>query len=304
MAVAAAVFGRVKWQYKKSLLASLLGIQASSFRCGFPLDSCPQHSSSQCTQSTGLHLSATTSAGHNKWSKVKHVKGPKDDARSRVFAKLSMMIKMAVREGGANPDLNANLANLIEQCRSKNMPKASIETAINGVEKAKTLFYALLYEGRGPGGSSLLIEVLTDNPKRSLQQIKFLMSKNGGNLCDGARHCFDKKGIVMVRTEDKENKAVELDRALELAIEANAEDVKETEDEDEKTALKFICDIPQLHAVRQKLDSLGLFTLSAALEFIPNTMVQLSDDEMVHASHLLQCIMDHHDVVRVYDNIE
>nr|XP_033802046.1 translational activator of cytochrome c oxidase 1 isoform X2 [Geotrypetes seraphini] len=301
MAVAVAVFGRVKLPYKRNLLASLLGIQASSFRCDFPLGSCPQHSLSRCSQFTCLHLSAATSAGHNKWSKVKHIKGPKDDARARLFAKLSMMIKLAVREGGGNPDLNTNLAYLIEQCRSKNMPKASIEAAINGVEKTKAYD---LYEGRGPGGSSLLIEVLTENTRRSRREIKLLMGKNGGILCDGVRHCFDQKGVVMVRGEDKENKAVELDHALGLAIEANAEDVKEIEDEDEKTALRFICDVSQLHKVRQKLDSLGLFTLSVTLEFIPNTMVQLSDDEMDHASHLFQRIMDHQDVMRVYDNIE
>ncbi|XP_029458629.1 translational activator of cytochrome c oxidase 1 [Rhinatrema bivittatum] len=302
MAVAT-IFGRVKLQYKRSLLGSLLGIQMSSFRCTFPLDSCPLHSSFPCVQHAGLHLSSATAAGHNKWSKVKHIKGPKDDARARIFAKLAMMIKVAVREGGDNPNFNANLANLIEQCRSKNMPKASIEAAIKGVEKAKALSYAL-YEGRGPGGASLLIEILTDNTKRSYYEIKLLMSKNGGILCDSARHCFDKKGVVMVRGEDRENKVVELDHALELAIEAGAEDVKETEDEDEKTVLKFICDIHQLHEVRRKLDLLGLISLSAAPEFIPQTLVQLSDDEMAHASHLLHLIMDYQDVLRVYDNIE
>uniref|UniRef100_A0ACB8EVY5 Uncharacterized protein n=1 Tax=Sphaerodactylus townsendi TaxID=933632 RepID=A0ACB8EVY5_9SAUR len=104
-----------------------------------------------------------------------------------------MMIKLAVREGGPNPELNTNLANVIEQCRSKNMPKASIAGAISVEEKSKSSYQ--VYEVRGPGGSSLLVEVLSDNMKRPLQEIRRLLNKYGGVLADGALHNFEKKGL-------------------------------------------------------------------------------------------------------------
>nr|XP_056719821.1 translational activator of cytochrome c oxidase 1 [Euleptes europaea] len=252
--------------------------------------------------SCSIHASCAVFAGHNKWSKVKHVKGPKDAARSRVFQKLSMMIRLAVREGGPNPELNTNLANIIEQCRSKSMPKSSIAGAIAGGEKSKSFYQ--LYEARGPGGASLLIEVLTDNMKRSLQEIRRLLSQNGALFADGARHKFEKKGIIVVGTQDQAGNPVSLERALELAFEAGAEDVQEEEDEEEKVTLKFICSVPTLRQVREKLDTLGLCSHSVSLEYIPTITAQLSDEEMDRTSQLLQALGDCQDVIRIYDNIE
>ncbi|XP_036609460.1 translational activator of cytochrome c oxidase 1 [Trichosurus vulpecula] len=251
--------------------------------------------------SRALRLSAANPAGHNKWSKVRHVKGPKDTARSQVFTKLSRLIRFAVKEGGPNPELNSNLANLLKLCRSKNMPKSTIEAALKS-EKNKDIY--LLYEGRGPGGSSLLIEVLSDSGSRCHAAIKHILNKNGGVMTDGARYSFDKKGVVMVGTEDKEKKTVNLERALELAFEAGAEDVQESENDDEKHMLKFICDIPSLHEVRTKLDSLGLCSVSCVLEFIPNVKVKLSDGDMEAAAQLIEALNSYEDVIRVYDNIE
>ncbi|XP_053121776.1 translational activator of cytochrome c oxidase 1 isoform X2 [Hemicordylus capensis] len=248
-----------------------------------------------------FHASCTVFAGHNKWSKVKNVKGPKDTARSQLFQKFTMMIRVAVREGGPNPELNTNLANIIEQCRSKSMPKSSIEAAITGGEKIKSSY--LLYEALGPGRSALLIEILTDNAKRSSQQIRYIMNRNGGLIAEGARHSFAKKGVITVSSEDQSGNLVTLDRALELAIEAGAEDVQEEEDEDEKIILKFICALPTLQQVRKTLDSLGFCSLSAGFEFIPTITAQLSDEEMDQASKLLEALQDCPDVVRVYDNI-
>ncbi|XP_063157355.1 translational activator of cytochrome c oxidase 1 [Candoia aspera] len=251
--------------------------------------------------SCAIHASSATLAGHNKWSKVKNVKGPKDNARSLVFQKLAMMIRFAVKEGGPNPNLNSNLANLIEVCRRKNMPKASIETAISGAEKMKSIYH--LCGIRGPGGSSLYVEILTDNLKRCSNEIRYLLNKNGGSIADGIHNHFEKKGIVTVSKEDKSGRALSLDQALELAIEAGAEDVQEEEEEDEKVVLKFISAVSTLHQVREKLESLGLCSLSAGLEFIPLVHAQLSDAEMDGALKLIEALEDHMDVLRVYNNI-
>ncbi|XP_007957932.1 translational activator of cytochrome c oxidase 1 [Orycteropus afer afer] len=248
-----------------------------------------------------LHLTAAVLAGHNKWSKVRHIKGPKDTERSRIFCKLSLSIRLAVKEGGPNPELNSNLASILEVCRSKHMPKSTIEAALK-MEKAKDIY--LLYEGRGPGGSSLLIEALSNSGSKCRSDIKHILNKNGGMIAEGARHSFDKKGVVVVGMEDRAKKAVTLERALELAIEAGAEDVMETEDEEEKNIFKFICDTSSLHQVRKTLDALGLCSVSCTLEFIPNTKVQLADPDLEQAAHLIQALSRHEDVIQVYDNIE
>ncbi|XP_034992981.1 translational activator of cytochrome c oxidase 1 [Zootoca vivipara] len=248
-----------------------------------------------------VHTSCAAFAGHNKWSKVKNIKGPKDEARARLFQKLSMLIRLAVRDGGPNPELNTNLANIIEQCRSKSMPKASIEAALTCAEKIKSSY--LLYGVRGPGGCTLLIEILTDSAKRSSNDIRHLLNKHGGQLVDGAQHSFVKKGVVAVSSENRSGSTVTLDQALELAIEAGAEDVQEEEDENEKMLLKFVCAVPTLHQVREKLNSLGLCTVSAGFEFIPTFSAQLSDEQMGQALQLLEALRNNLDVVRVYDNI-
>ncbi|XP_038154722.1 translational activator of cytochrome c oxidase 1 [Cyprinodon tularosa] len=245
-----------------------------------------------------LQLCSALCAGHNKWSKVKNIKGPKDEARGKIFMKYGMLIRIAVKEGGSNPDLNINLANLLEQCRSKNMPKASIDAAIKSAEKAKPASQHM-FEARGPGGCLLLIEVLTDNNSRTHQDIKRLLNKNGGMLSDGARHNFNRRGVVVVPAQN-----VSAERALEMAIEAGAEDVLETEDEEEKLQLKFICAMSDLNKVRGSLEGLGLQITSAGLEFVPRNHSSLDQEQMEAASTLIEALTDCPDVVRVWDNIQ
>ncbi|KAA8581584.1 translational activator of cytochrome c oxidase 1 [Etheostoma spectabile] len=245
-----------------------------------------------------LQLCSASCAGHNKWSKVKHIKGPKDEARGRMFMKFGMMIKIAVKEGGSNPDTNINLAHILEQCRSKNMPKASVEAAIKSAEKAKPASQHM-FEARGPGGCLLLIEVLTDNNSRSHQEIKRLLNKNGGMLSEGARHNFNRRGVVVVPGQN-----ISTERALELAIEAGAEDVQETEDEEEQPLLQFICDMTDVRKVRGSLEELGMQITSAGLEFVPRTLTSLDQDQLGAASTLIEALNDCPDVVRIWDNIQ
>ncbi|XP_069011710.1 translational activator of cytochrome c oxidase 1 [Embiotoca jacksoni] len=245
-----------------------------------------------------LQLCSALCAGHNKWSKVKHIKGPKDEARGRIFMKLGLMIRIAVKEGGSNPELNLNLAHVVEQCRIKNMPKASIDAAIKSAEKAKPASQHM-FEARGPGGCLLLVEVLTDNNSRTHQELKRLLIKNGGMLSDGARHNFNRRGVVVVPGHN-----VTTERALELAIEAGAEDVQETEDEEEKPLLKFICDMTELCKVRTSLEELGIQVTSAGLEFVPRTHSSVDQNQLDAASALIEALNDRPDVVRVWDNIQ
>ncbi|XP_076857103.1 translational activator of cytochrome c oxidase 1 [Brachyhypopomus gauderio] len=243
-----------------------------------------------------VHLSALVSAGHNKWSKVKDIKIPKDIARSRIIAKYVMLIKVAVKEGGPKPEFNVALAQLIEQCRNKNLPKATIEAAIKRAESKPASVH--LYEARGPGGCLFLIEVITDNNTHSQKEIKQILLKNGGVLCDGARHNFDRKGMVVASRD-----GVSAERALELAIEAGAEDVHETEDEEQKPVLQFICDISSTKRVRTALEALGVNTLSTGMEYISHTPTALPQNLLEASATLLEALNDYPDVVRVWDNI-
>ncbi|NWV28022.1 TACO1 oxidase, partial [Origma solitaria] len=118
-------------------------------------------------------------AGHNRWSKVRNVKGPRDAERSRLFQRLAQMLRAAAREGGPEPSLNPSLAAVVEQCRARNMPKASIEAAIKGAQGHPAGGSRLLLAARGPGGSALLLELLTDDPRRSQRQIGELLARNG-----------------------------------------------------------------------------------------------------------------------------
>lgn len=243
-----------------------------------------------------LHSSPVLWAGHNKWSKVKDIKIPKDAARARMIAKYTMMIRIAVREGGPNPEFNVALAQLLEQCRNKNLPKATVEGAIKGAKSKPGVQY--LYEATGPGGCTLLIEILTDSNTRSHSELKHIMTKHGGALCEGARRNFDRKGVVAASRD-----GISSEKALELAIEAGAEDVQETEDEEERPILQFVCDMTSMKAVRGALESLGIHTLSAGLEFVPHTPSLLTPTQLETASTLLEALNDCPDVVRVWDNI-
>ncbi|KAM9207950.1 translational activator of cytochrome c oxidase 1 [Leptosomus discolor] len=256
----------------------------------------------------GLHRGPPRWAGHNRWSKVRNVKGPRDAARSRLFQRLSLLLRAAAREGGSDPALNAQLANVVEQCRAKNMPKASIEAAIHSVERSALAGTRLLYEARGPGGSALLLEVLTDNPRRSQQDVRLILTRHGGTMAEGARHGFERKGVVRVGPRDLQGRPVSLEAALEAALEAGAQDVspdeEEEEEEEEEPALKFICETSALRTVRERLEASGLRPLSAAIEYLPRDRVTLPAGTREQAERLLQALGDCPDIVRLYHNIQ
>ncbi|XP_027564397.1 translational activator of cytochrome c oxidase 1-like, partial [Neopelma chrysocephalum] len=141
-------------------------------------------------------------------------------------------------EGGADPSLNAALAQVVEQCRAHNMPKANIEAALRSAERSGGGSRVLL-EARGPGGSALLLEVLTDNPRRSQQELRLILTRNGGSLSEGARHGFEPTGVVRVAPRDGRGQGVSMEAALEAALAAGAQDVAPDDDDDgDEPALK------------------------------------------------------------------
>ncbi|XP_068614009.1 translational activator of cytochrome c oxidase 1-like [Brachionichthys hirsutus] len=277
-------------------LAARLGRLLASAGPSHPPASCAPSAPWKSPPARPLQLCSARCAGHNKWSKVKHVKGSKDEARSKTFARLAVKIKMAVKEGGSNPDLNGNLAQILEQCRANHMPKLSIE---NTIKKATKPLSQQMFEARGPGGCLLIIEVLTDNISLCHHEIKHLLAKNGAMLSEGARRSFSQRGVVAVPARN-----VSMERALELAIEVGAEDVKETEDEEGRPVLQFISDMRNTRKVGASLEDLGMQITSSGLELFPQTLISLNQAHLDAASALIEALNDSPDTVRVWDNIQ
>ncbi|XP_071588599.1 LOW QUALITY PROTEIN: translational activator of cytochrome c oxidase 1 [Heliangelus exortis] len=241
-------------------------------------------------------------AGHNRWSKVKNVKGPRDAARSRLFQRLAMMLRSAAKEGGPDPALNPALARVLEQCRAHNVPKATIEAAILGGVQSPSGSLVLV-PARGPGGSVLLLQVQTQNPRRTQKELQDLLTQHGGSLAEGARHGFEEKGVVRVLGRDPRGHPVALEVALEAAADAGAEDVC-LEEEEEEPNLKFICQASALRKVRAHLEASGLAPISSTLEFLPLLRVSLPEETREELERLLQALEDHPDVTRLYHNVQ
>jgi YebC/PmpR family DNA-binding regulatory protein len=167
-------------------------------------------------------------AGHNKWSKVKHIKAKEDAKKSKIFTKHVRAIMTAAREGGGNPDANAALRLAIERAKADAMPMQNIQRAIDkatGNLEGVTLS-EVSYEGYGPGGVAIMVECLTDNKNRTVAEIRHAFKKAGGSLgtSGSVAWMFEKKGIVVVSRSDKD------DEVMEVAIEAGAEDIKELDE--------------------------------------------------------------------------
>lgn len=237
-------------------------------------------------------------SGHSKWSSIKHKKGPADAKRGRIFGKLMREIMVAARLGGGDPDANPRLRTAIAAAKGQNMPKDNIERAIKkGTgELEGTTFEDAVYEGYGPGGVAVLVEVLTDNRQRAVADIRHMFSKNGGSL--GESGCvswlFEKKGLIVL-----EKGSVDEDRLLDVALEAGAEDVKE-----EETTLSIITPLPRFEAVKEAIEKAGLRYSVAEISMIPRGTVKLEDRKAEQIIRLMQALEDCDDVQHVYANFD
>ncbi|XP_002739198.1 putative transcriptional regulatory protein Amuc_0709 [Saccoglossus kowalevskii] len=240
-------------------------------------------------------------AGHNKWSKVKHVKGPKDAARAMEISKLQPKVKYAVQTGGSDVTNNAILASLLEYAHARGIPRSSIESMIKSAAGSKAApSTSILCEVRGPAGSCLLVDVLSDNTNRTRTELKTLLRKLGCSLAEqgSALYAFSHKGVIRVPQS-----SILVDEVLDVAIEAGAEDVMETEYENEEQVWMFMCEPKELRSVCNSLKSLNYKPISVSLEYIAENTVILKDSELENAAHIISQLSDHPDVVKVYDNI-
>jgi YebC/PmpR family DNA-binding regulatory protein len=237
-------------------------------------------------------------SGHSKWSTIKHKKGAADARRGKIFTKLIKEITIAARMGGGDQAGNPRLRSAILAAKAENMPKDNIERAIKkGTGELPGVSYEeTSYEGYGPGGVAVLVEILTDNRKRTVADIRHIFSKNAGNL--GESGCvawmFEKRGMAVF---DK-SKADE-EKLMNTALEAGAADVRETEKE-----FEVISEPGDFEAVKKKLEDAGLQPLYAEVTMVPQSTIRLTGKEAQQMVRLMESLEDSDDVQHVYANFD
>ena len=237
-------------------------------------------------------------SGHSKWSTIKRKKGAADAKRGKIFTKLIREIATAARTGGGDPDANPRLRLAIEKARAQNMPKDNIERGINKGTGAgdADVYEEAVYEGYGPGGAALLIEVLTDNKNRTVGEVRHVFSRYGGNL--GASGCvsylFEKKGLIQFARE-----GVDGDALFEAALEAGAEDVVEGEN-----FIDIVSPPGDFEQVKRTLTARGFTPTHAAISLEPSTTVELEGKEAETMLRLADALEDLDDIQSVNANFD
>ena len=236
-------------------------------------------------------------SGHNKWSTIKHKKGAADAKRGKVFTKLIKEISVAAKLGGGDPVGNPRLRTAIDKAKEENMPKDNIERAIKkGTGGMEGVTYEeITYEGYGPGGAAVLVEVMTDNRNRTVSDVRSIFTKCNGNM--GETGCvswmFDKKGLIIFP------KGIDLEKLFETALEAGAEDVS-----DEEEQIEVVTDLSAFIDVREALEKAGFKYDSAEITMIPQTMVKLEGKQAESMLKLMDRLEDNDDVQNVYANFD
>lgn len=237
-------------------------------------------------------------SGHSKWATIKRKKSATDAKRGKIFTKVIKELTVAARMGGGDPAANPRLRAVMLKAKEANMPADNIKRAIQkGTGELPGVSYEeISYEGYGPAGVAVLVEVLTDNKNRTVSEVRHIFTKHNGNL--GENGCvawmFQTRGLMAV---DKET--VTEDRLMELALEAGAEDVKDVGESFEVTT-----DPSDFEDVKKQLEEAGLTMSLAEITKIPNSMVRLEGKEAEQMLKLLAALEDNDDVNAVHANFD
>jgi YebC/PmpR family DNA-binding regulatory protein len=237
-------------------------------------------------------------SGHSKWSTIKHKKALKDARRGRMFTKLIKDLTIAARIGGSDLSANPRLRTALAAAKGASMPNDTIDRAIKkGAGELEGVTYEdVVYEGHGPGGVAIMLQVLTDNKNRTVSEIRHFFTKHGGNLGspNSVAWMFTKKGIITV---DKEQ--VDEDRLMELALDAGAEDVTAGDE-----LFEIVTPPEDLEVVREALEKAGIALASAETTMVPQNTVTLSGKEAEQTLKLLEILQEHDDVQSVSANFD
>lgn len=238
-------------------------------------------------------------SGHSKWANIQNKKNKTDAARGKIFTKIGREIAIAVKEGGGDPVNNSKLRDVIAKAKANNMPNDNINRSIKKAmgESNSVNYEEITYEGYGPGGTAVIVEVVTDNRNRTAAEIRHIFDKSGGSM--GATGCvawmFDKKGVVVV----ERSASIEEDELMMAALDAGAEDFVPMDD-----AFEIYTGPAEFSAVREALEGAGYSFLSAEVSMIPqNTVDATADADLVDKlNRMLERFDDNDDVQEVYHN--
>ncbi len=237
-------------------------------------------------------------SGHSKWHSIRHKKAGVDAKRGKMFTRLIKEISVAARLGGGDIDANPRLRTAIQAAKAANMPQNNIKRAImKGTGDLPGLSYeAFTYEGYGPAGVAILVDVFTDNRNRTVAELRYIFSKNGGNLGESGsvQWMFDRKGYIAVETA-----AVSEEELLERVLDAGAEDLRV-----EGNTFAIYTPMDGFEAVKQSLQRKGIPMDSNELTMIPHNEIQLRGKKAEQMLKLMDALDDHDDVQQVYANFD
>lgn len=238
-------------------------------------------------------------SGHSKFANIKHKKEKNDAAKGKIFTIIGREIAVAVKEGGADPNNNSKLRDVIAKAKANNMPNDTIE---RGIKKAagdanSVNYVSITYEGYGPNGTAIIVDALTDNKNRTASNVRNAFTKGGGNV--GTPGCvsfmFDKKGQIII---DKEECDMDADDLMMMALDVGAEDFAEEED-----SFEIITGPDDFSAVREALEAEKIPMASAEVTMVPQTWVELtSDEDIKKINKILDLLDEDDDVQAVYHN--
>ncbi|CAN5807620.1 YebC/PmpR family DNA-binding transcriptional regulator [soil metagenome] len=235
-------------------------------------------------------------AGHSKWANIKHRKGRQDAARGKLFGKLAKGIEVAARDGGGVIEFNPTLATAVEKAKGASMPNDNIERAIKrGTGEVEGAVYEeIWYEGYGPGGVALYVQILTDNRNRAASDVRSTFTRNNGNLGEpgSVGYLFSQKGMILAKgTEDD---------VMLAALDAGAEDIRDGGD----GLVEVVSEPSEMPAVRKAVEESGVTVESAEVTQIPATTVPVEEADARKILRLIDALDDLDDVQAVFSNYD
>ena len=237
-------------------------------------------------------------SGHSKWATIKHKKAATDAKRGKAFTKIIRELTIAARAGGSDPNANPRLRTAIAAAKNENMPNDNIERAIlrgTGQLEGEQLEEAM-FEGYGPGGVGMLVQVVTSNRNRTVGEIRHLMSKNGGNMAESGAvgWMFHRKGDIIVPKD-----AADEDKMMSIVLDAGAEDLR-----DDGSSWEVTTPPEAFEKVRDALTGAGIKPTSAEVSWVPQNYVKLTGQHAQQMLRLMEALEEHDDVQHVYANFD
>ncbi len=237
-------------------------------------------------------------SGHSKWATIKRKKGALDAKRGKMFTKLIKELTIAAREGGGDPTANPRLRLAVDNAKAANMPQDNIERAIKKAtgELEGVTYHELTYEGYGPAGVAILVEVATDNKNRIVAEVRHIFSKYGGSMGENGSVAwmFDRKGVISLPKQEKTE-----DDIMEIILDAGAEDLQ-AEDE----FFEIYTPLESFEPVRKSLVDKDLSIENASLQWIAKNTVPVAGEEAEKVMKLIEALEDNDDVQNVYSNAD